>query len=308
MRPQTRTVPVDARIAELAERQHGVASREQLLAIGVTPSMLRTRIAKRTLVRLHRGVYALGHRRLRPNGHRLAAVLAMGPGAALSHRDAAAVHGLRPANRARIDVTTTSRGRTSQPGIDLHHTTTLEPHDLTTVDGIPVTTVACTLVDLAAVVPKDQLAKALREAEQQRTADLHEIEDAMRRTRHRPGNGHRALRAVLDEHRRLGTQLTRSVLEDRFLALLDAHHVPRPLTNVHLHGIEVDACWPAARLVVELDGYAHHSDRRAFQRDRDKGNALTDAGFTVLRHTHDDVVRRPRQVAERIRRRLAEAA
>lgn len=295
------------RIAALAERQHGVVARRQLPALGVTRSMVETRLAAGSLMPLHRGVFAVGHRRLRTEGHWLAAVLAVGPGASLSHREAAALHGLRPSNRTRIDITTTRRGRAAQPGITIHRTTVLDAQDLTVVNAIPVTTVARTLVDLAQVVPRDHLAKALREAEYLRVADVHEIEDALHRTRTRHGKGHANLRAVLEEHRRRGIQLTRSVLEDRFLALLDAAQLPRPLTNAHVHGDEVDAFWPARRLVVELDGYARHSDRHAFQRDRDKGNALTAAGLTVLRFTHDDVVRRPDHTVCRLRTFLADA-
>jgi len=301
IRPQTCTVPPEAAIARLAAGQHGVVARWQLAAIGVTPSMLRARIAKGALIRLHRGVYAVGHRRLRIEGHWLAAVLAIGPGAALSHREAAALHGLRPSSRPRIDVSTTRRGRTAPAGIDLHETRVLSEAETTTVDAIPVTTVARTLVDLAGVVPKIHLAKALREAEHLRVADLGAIQDAMRRTRNRPGPGHANLRAVLEEHRKRGTQLTRSILEDRFVALLAAHDLPRALTNAHVGSHEVDAFWPHRRLVVELDGWARHKDRHAFQSDREKGNALARAGYTVLRFTHDDVVRRPADVAAGIR-------
>jgi very-short-patch-repair endonuclease/predicted transcriptional regulator of viral defense system len=295
------------RIEELADRQYGVVSRRQLLEIGVTSSMIRGRLGNRALVELHRGVYAAGHRRLRTEGHWLAAVLAVGPGAALSHRDAAALHGLRPSDRTRIDVTARRRGRTKHPGIDIHHTAVLPDGDVTTIAAIPVTTVARTLVDLAHVVPRQQLARVLREAEHLRTVDVHELKDAMRRTRTRKGRGHAALKAVLEEHRRQGAQLTRSILEDRFLTLLDAHGLPRPRTNVHVAGMEVDACWRAWRLVVELDGWARHKDRQAFQRDRAKSNALAEAGFTVLRFTHDDVQRRPAETARRIRALLERA-
>lgn len=304
--------PTDAqmtrlRLAALAEGQYGVVSREQFAAAGLTASMIEVGIETAQLIRLHRGVYALGHRQLRREGHWLAAVLACGPGAALSHRDAAALHGLRPGGWARIDVTTTRRIRAGRPGIEIHHSATLDAPDITTVAGIPVTTVARTLVDLADVVPRDSLAKALREAEYLRVVDVRDLHAAMERTRHRPGPGHAKLKAVLEEHRRRGTQLTRSVLEDRFLRLCEAHGLPRPRTNFHVGDLEVDACWPAARLAVELDGWERHKDRIAFQRDREKGNALTEAGWQLLRFTHDDVVRRSGEIATRIRRLLTDA-
>jgi very-short-patch-repair endonuclease len=218
----------------------------------------------------------------------------------LSHREAAALHGLRPSNRSRVDVSTDSRGHVAQPGIEIHHTTTLDAKDRTTVEGIPVTTVARTLVDLAYAVPRDHLAKALREADHLRATDLTAIHATMDRTRHRPGTGHAILKAVLEEHHRQGTQLTRSILEARFLQLADRHGLPRPRTNFHIGPHEVDACWPAHRLAVELDGWARHKDRHAFQRDRTKGNDLTRAGWRVLRFTHDDVARRPAKTAATI--------
>lgn len=303
IRPQTTGV----QLATLGEVQHGVLSRRQLVAIGLTPSMIKARVAAGNLIRLHPGVYALGHRQLRPQGYWLAAVLAAGPGAALSHREAAALHGLRPSNRSRVDVTTTRRLRTKRPGIEIHHSATLDAKDITAVEGIPVTTVARTLIDLANVVPRDSLAKALREAEYLRTIDVNDLQATMTRTRNRPGPGHANLRAVLEEHRRRGTQLTRSDLEDRFLKLCDRHGLPRPRTNIHIGAHEVDAVWPDHRLAVELDGWDRHKDRHAFQRDRDKGNALAQAGWQLLRFTHDDVVRRGAEMAVRIDRLLAGA-
>jgi very-short-patch-repair endonuclease len=122
----------------------------------------------------------------------------------------------------------------------------------------------------------------------------------MARTRHRPGPGHARLTDVLDEHRRRGTQLTRSALEDRLLTLCDRYGLPRPRANFHIDGLEVDACWPTHRLAVELDGWQRHKDRQAFQRDRTKGNAIIHAGWRLLRFTHDDVVRRPADTAAAI--------
>jgi predicted transcriptional regulator of viral defense system len=246
------------RIATLAGTQHGVVSRRQLLEVGVSSSMIEGRLAAGMLIPLHRGVYAVGHRELRTEGHWLAAVLACGPGAALSHRDAAALHELRPSNRPRIDVTTTRRGLTGSPGIEIHHSSLLNAQDVTSVAGIPVTTVARTLVDLANVVPRDSLAKALREAEYRNVIDMGELRDVMHRTRTRHGRGHANLKAVLEEHRLRGTQLTRSVLEERFLALCDRHGLPRPRTNFYIGPHEVDACWPDHRLAVELDGWGRH--------------------------------------------------
>ena len=275
-----------------------------MLEAGLTRKMVDGHARRGSLVRLHRGVYALGHRQLRREGFWLAAVLASGPGAVLSHREAAALHGIRQSNRPRVDVTVrTSRGRTS-PQIAAHHAPTLDAEDITTVDGIPVTTVARTLVDLATVLAPDHLAKAIGEAERLRLFDLRKLDESRERVRHRTGPGHARLTTALAEQRALATTLTRSALEDAFLKAIRNAGIPVPRTNAPLHGFEVDALWPAQRLVVELDGYAYHHTAPAFQRDRTKSNVLTMAGYTVLRFTRDDVMRRPGWIVEVVRDRL----
>jgi len=285
-------------VAALAARQHGVVGRRQLLAIGLTPAMVDGRVARGWLIPLHRGVYAVGHRHLRREGHLLAAVLAVGPGTVLSHRSAAALHGIRPSTRPAVDVATPRQGRRGRPGIDVHVTTVLGRGDVTVVDGVPVTTVARTLVDLASVVPADHLAKALDTAERLRILDLRSLRAALRRTRGRRGGGHAALAAALAEHVALGTTLTRSELEARFGRLVRDHALPQPRTNVHVEGIEVDALWPEQRLVVELDGWRYHRTERAFERDRERSNLLVVAGYRVARFTHDDLVRRSDRTAQ----------
>lgn len=304
---QIRGPQADERIAALAAGQHGVVSRRQLLDARITKTMIEKRIARRQLVPLHRGVYAVGHVHLRPNGYRLAAVLAVGPGAVLSHRDAAALHGLRDGGGARLDVSTAAE-RKSTDRIRLHGRRRLAPEDVTTVEGIPVTTVSRTLVDLAEVVAADGLRKALSEAERGRVLDVRGIEEALGRLRGRRGPATARLRAALRDLSDYGATLTRSRLEDRLLPLLDAHDLPRPATNAYVEGYEGDAVWHRHRLVVELDGWDAHKTRRAFQHDRTKANALTNAGWTVLRFTHDDLVRRPEVVVAGVRAQLSRAA
>lgn len=263
--------------------------------------MVQRRLENAHLLRLHRGVYAVGHDRLTREGRWLAAVLAV-PGAVLSHRAAAALHGIRDSDRA-ADVTTTRRA--SARGIVVHGTTVLDAHDVTTRSGIPVTTVARTLVDLASILLPDQIAKLLREADRRGLLDAMALHAALDRTRGRGGDGRRALRAALAEHERFATSLTRSELEDRFLPLLDAHGLPRPRTNHPIDGMQVDACWQQQRLVVELDGWAFHADRHAFQDDRTRTARLMTAGYAVVRFTHADVVGRPAWVADTVRALLA---
>jgi predicted transcriptional regulator of viral defense system len=298
---------VDARIAALAAGQHGVASRAQLLDAGIRPTTLRDRVERGQLVQLHRGVYAAGHGHLRPNGYRLAAVLAVGPGAALSHRDAAALHGLRAGGGTRIDVSTPAE-RSSTERIRVHGRRALNARDVTTVDGIPVTTVARTLVDLGEVVAADALRKALGEAERQRTLDVKGIEEAIGRLRGRRGASVARVRAALADLAAHGATLTRSHLEDQFLSLLEAHDLPRPATNAYVAGYEFDAVWHADKLAVELDGWDGHKTRHAFQHDRTKGNAIQAAGYALLRFTHADVMRRPHEVAADVAKQLSRAA
>lgn len=268
--------------------------------------MLRSRLATGQLVKLHRGVYAAGHASLRREGFWLAAVLAVGDQAVLSHRDAASLHDLRPCNRTRIEVSTTTERR-STAKVDVYGRRILTADDVTTVEGIRVTTVSRTLVDLAEVVPHQALVKVCSEAERQHKIDVRGIEDTLQRLRGRRGGGAAAIRRALAELAAHGTTLTRSELEDRFLALLDSHDLPRPATNAQVAGYEGDAVWPRARLVVELDGWDSHKTRRAFQGDRTKANALTAAGWTVLRFTHADVVRRPAEIAAAVARQLSRA-
>ena len=296
----------DRVVAELAAKQYGVVARRQLLAAGVASSRIGRQQAAGRLLPLYRGVYAVGHDRLTCDGHWLAAVLAAGPGAVLSHREAAALHGLRPSSRPTVDVTVPAQRRV--PGVQVHRVERLDPDDTTTVAGIPVTTVARTLVDLADVVAPRALRKAIVEAERSRRLDVREVETVLARTRTRNGDGCRRVRGALTELATLGASVTRSELEDRFLALLDRHGMPRPSTNAWTERMEVDAAWPAQRLVVELDGWDGHKTRRAFQDDRTRSNDLQAAGWTVLRFTYADVTQRPRDTAARVRRALAQAA
>lgn len=265
--------------------------------------MVRDRLERGQLVRLHRGVYAVGHRRLRPSGTALAAVFAVGRGAVLSHRDAAGLHCIRPANHRETDVTAAAK-RAPIDGIRIHRATLLR-RDVTWIDGLPVTTLARTLVDLAATLPRDHLAKALYEAERSRRLDVRAIEETLERTRGRNGPGHAAMRHALVDLRAHGVQLTRSELEIFFAGLVRDHGLPRPATNVHVHGREVDAWWAEAGTAVEVDGWQDHGTRRGFQRDREKSNWLALHGVTLLRFTHRDVTSRPAAVAAQVAAALA---
>jgi len=291
----------DQVIGALAARQWGVVARRQLLDARLTTAMIGERVRSGRLIRLHRGVYAVGHARLRREGRWLAAVLAVGPGAVLSHRDAAGLHDLRPANHAQTDVTTTAN-RPGEPGIRVHRTRVLHAEDITTVSGIPVTTVARTLVDLAGIVAHDHLTKAVKEAERQRTFDLRQIHAAMARTRGRTGRGHRALRAAIEEYAALGLSATDSLLEDAFHRLVRDNGLPSPAINAYVEGFRVDAAWRAERVAVELDGWAWHYTRHSFEADRERDAVLTTAGWRVIRVTHRQLTTRPDHVLSTLRR------
>ncbi|MBB4662596.1 hypothetical protein BDZ31_002182 [Conexibacter arvalis] len=273
-----------------------MVSRQQLEQAGLSAQQVRTRMGDGRLVRLHRGVYAVGHDRLREEGRWLAAVMACGPGALLSHRSAAVLHGLRPAWRGAIEVTT-GWHRAASAGVCVHARRRLAPADGAVVRGVPVTTVERTLVDLADVLRPEQLRSALVRAEEARSADVREIERALGRLRGRPGRGHAALLDALAEMRERGGDRTRSDLEELFLSLVARAGLPRPRTNVWFPspdggGVEVDAVWRDERVAVELDSWRHHRGRDAFERDRRKANALLLAGWTVLRFADADLTRR----------------
>ena len=269
------TAPDDHGLSNLAAAQHGVVNRSQLYDLGFDDAAIRRRCLSGRLHRLYRGVYAVGHTVMNREGRWLAAVMASGRGAALSHRSAASLWGIRPNAAPRIDVTVPhTSGVRSTSAIVIHRSR--RPVDTTTHDGIPVTTPGQTLADLATALPKRQLEKAVELAEAQR---LHvAVPDD------HPGAKRLAEATAHD----LATT-TRSSLEDAFLELCDAHGIPRPLVNTLVEGYEVDFCWPEDRLIVETDGFEHHGTRAAFERDRARDARLTALGWRVIRLTDAQV-------------------
>ena len=285
------------KIARLAERQHGVVARDQLVAIGVDRNRIRRRLEQGRLHSVHRGVYAVGHRRLTRQGRRMAAVLACRPEAVLSHRTAGALWGLRP-SAAAVDVSIASRsGRERRAGIVLHHVL-LAPSEITECEGLPVTNPARTLFDLAGVLPPRDLARAVEAAERRRVFDLHALDALFARYRRRAGT--RALRAAIALHRPR-IELTRSGLERLFLELCEQHGLEAPLVNVPVGPYVADFLWPHHRLIVETDGAETHTTRAAFERDRVRDAELTAAGFRVVRLTHSRVTDRSAAVAKTLR-------
>lgn len=286
-------------LGALAVAQHGAVSRRQLVALGFTRHEIRGMVRAGWLHPVHRGVYAVGRRSLGPKGRYMAAVLACGRGALLSHRSAADHLGLRRSSRALVEVTVPVDRARELEGISTTVSRHLTDRDRIVHDGIPCTSVALTLLNLAAVAPRRAVERACDEAEVQGIFDLAAIHELLGRGR-RPA-GAVLLREVLRAHA-ITTTLTRAGLEERTLTLFDDFRIPRPEVNVRVvcrPGVapEVDFYWRRQRLVLEADGGRFHRTRAAIERDRGKEAELVRAGNRVLRCTWLQVERDPRPVA-----------
>jgi very-short-patch-repair endonuclease len=279
----------DRAIAELALRQHAVVAYWQLIALGLSPDAIQRRVDHGRLHRLHRGVYAVGHLRLPAKAHAIAAAFTYGPGTLVSHRSAAWLWDLLDDSRALIDVVGEAKRR-SRPGIRYHCLRLLHPDDRAEIDGIPVTSVAHTLFDLAEVVPQRQLVYAIEQAEQLRVFDLTAVLGCIDRNRRRAG-AKRLRQAVAATD--LEAQHAHKGLERLFLAFCRDYDVQKPAMNAVVEGFTVDALWAKQRLVVELDSWKHHKKRRAFEEDRRRDAALALAGYQVLRVTYNWLVDEP---------------
>ncbi len=263
--PRRAPVSVDQLIGDLATRQHGVVALHQLTALAVSRQQVRTRLERGRWRWLHRGVYAVGHEALTRRGRLLAAVLACGPGAVLSHRSAAELWEIRTRRHRRIEVTAPVHRR-NRDGIEVHRSATLEG-DVTVVDGIPVTTVARTLTDLADVVVASAVQLALATAERRGLIDRDDL---------RTPPGRRAVGG--GRH-----TFTRSAAEAHLVRSFPLWGIEAPLVNQDIGRWEVDFLWPAQRVVLELDFYATHKGRFAYERDREKTADLEERGYRVLR-------------------------
>jgi very-short-patch-repair endonuclease len=270
-------------LGRLAARHHGVLSLLQLRELGLSDKAIHGRVRSGRLHRLYRGVYAVGHTALTPRGRELAAVLACGDEATLSERSAGFAWGLVKSRPRNVHVIC-GRSRPPGPGIQVHRSR-FDERDRVTLDGVPVTTVARTLVDLADVLPETQLADAVNEAEVTRVFDLAQVESARVRA---PGRrGRQKLDRVLENWH--PHPFTRSDAEYLFLAFCQRHRLPRPRVNTWIGEQEVDFAWPAYNVAVEVDGGATHHTRRAFEEDRRRDRRLAVRGIPVLRVTWRDL-------------------
>jgi len=283
-------------LAALASRQHGVVAGRQLPALGFTVDAVRRRVCAGRLIRLHRGVYAVGHCALTAASRDLAAVLACGPQALLSHRAAGARLGLLRRGGSPIDVTA-PRGCKPKPGIAVHQTRVIHPEDRDEVDGIPTTSVARTIVDLADVLADRLLVAVVNEAEVRRVFDLSQVERAIGRLEGRRGV-QRLVRVLAAYAEPLPYSTTGA--ERLFLSLCEEHALPQP-QRVHTAGYELDFYWADARLAIEVDGRRFHASRRAFQEDRTRDRVLAGAGIQVARVTWRDLTGRPAEIAGQLK-------
>jgi predicted transcriptional regulator of viral defense system len=269
---------LDARLARLAARQHGLVTAAQLAELGLTTGAVAQRRASGRLHVKYRGVYAVGHARLSQRGLWMAAVLAAGEGAVLSHLAAAKLWEIWRRKVTGTDVTT-PRQRRDRPGVRVHRARRLDPRDTTVHDGIPVTTVPRTLVDLSSVLTAAQLANVIHEAAFRNRFDV----EATRRATERAAGRREldVLATALDAHLS-GSAGTRSALEDRYLSQFERAGLPAPLVNTKVADIEVDFHWPEQELCFEIDGPGHRRPRTRAE-DRVRDATLRAAGKEVIR-------------------------
>lgn len=278
-------------IWELVDRQHRVVTRRQLLALGLSAKAIDHRVRIGRLRVLWRGVYAVGQGRLTQYGWWMAAVLACGPDALLSHSSAAALWGIRPYRPGPIEISVPRARDPPQPGIRVHRRSSLAPHDADAREGIPVTSPICTLIDIAPGLAPRQREAAINEADK---LDLVHPEQLRSRLEGVSRPGAKPLRQLLD---RSTFALTDSDLERLFLPISRRAGLPRPATQRWVNGHRVDFYWPDLELVVETDGGRFHRTSLQQTQDRLRDQTHTAAGFTPLRFTHAQIAFEPAYVA-----------
>jgi very-short-patch-repair endonuclease len=295
VRPQGRTV--ERELARIAASAHGVVTHGQLTDAGVTPAEIKSRLRSGALLREHRGVYRVGHRAPSVEARYLAAVLACGDGALLSGRAAAFLFGLLKGPVPRPEVSTRTQRRVT--GVRTRRCRASAWLDATTWRGIPVTTVATTLIDLAAVLNADELARACHEAGIRYRTTPSQVEAALVRRPTSAGAGQ--LRRIMSGD----TRVTLSKLEALFLGRLGEAGLPLPQTNRRVGGRRVDCRWPERGLTVELDGYRYHHSRHAWEQDRHREREARARGDEFRRYTFGDVFETPELMLSELRALLA---
>jgi very-short-patch-repair endonuclease len=281
---------IECRIHALAARQHGLVTRQQLLHLELGEDAIDHRLMTGRLVKVQRGVYALGHKELRREGSVLAVVLGAGRRAVLSHRSAAALWGIRPWSGAFVEVTVPGRGGvTKRRGRLIHRSDDLAESERTIERDVPVTAIARTLLDLGAVVPTHHLRRAIECSEQAELFDLREVQRVLEA--HPGRQGSHSLSALLADFRDHGESQTRSDLEALMLQICLDRGLPRPQVNRYDGTRESDFRWATHRLIVEVDSWTFHGrTRRAFDGDRARDRALLQEGWRVARFTDRQIL------------------
>jgi very-short-patch-repair endonuclease len=284
---------VERAIAKIGARQDNMISLEQLLSAGLGRGAVAHRVRARSMQRLHRTVYLLGAAPPTLMGRTRAAAMACGAGAVVSHRSAAEMFGLLPESKGDVDVTVAGRNFAARSGIRRHRVARLPRHEVTKMRGIPMTTVARTIADLAATEPERVVVAAFQEALYREIVTERPLAAIIAREPRRRGAA--VIRALIEDPR-----MTRSEKERALLRLIDAAQLPRPLTNVRVHGYLIDAFWPEEGLAVEFDGRRAHDHRLAFDSNRKRDQVLLAHGVRTMRVTGRHLEHEPVALVARI--------
>ncbi len=291
---------LDGRMARTAQGQHGVVTRAQMLGMGFGSNAIAGRVRRGLLRPAYSGVYTLGGAPLTADGRRMAAVLACGPEAVLSHRSAARLWDVFPYDPGRIELSRPAVGRTKHRSIVLRQAGLLRD-EVDEVDGIPTTSVFRTIFDLAAVVSKREVERAFHETEVRQLTDRVSLPQLL--TRHPGRRGARTVREILADGEPAG--ITQNDFEELFVAFLDTHELPRPRFNptLPIRGrlLRPDCMWPEGRLIAELDGRAVHSTDQAFETDRQRDRILLAEGWLSMRITWLQLRDEPEEIAADLR-------
>lgn len=290
--PKVRTASPERVIQELASSSHGVVTRAELLDAGLTPAEIKRRQRKGLLLAVHRGVYRVGHHAPSVEARYLAAVKACGDGALLAGRAAAHLWRLIKGSPPQPEVLTPNDRRVR--GVRVRRARRSELPRPAMRQGIPLTSVPRTLVDLASSLPEDELARACHEAGGLYRTTPKQVDALLRRLPNAPGR--KKLERVLSGE----VPVTLSRLESRFLKVLRDARLPLPITNKMAGGRRVDCRWPEYRLTVELDSYRHHNSRHSWERDRLREREARRRGDECRRYSWTDVFEEPREMLDEL--------
>jgi very-short-patch-repair endonuclease len=287
---------VEYAIAAVAGVQDNIITWEQLLDAGLRRGAILHRASEGSLHRRHRGVYLVGHAPPTPMGRARAAVLACGAGAVASHRTAAELWGLLPHSDGDVDVIVVARNPGAHPGIKVHRVAAIDPAEVRQIRGLSVTSPTRTICDIAGTEPRNDIEHALQEARVHLRLTDAQLKAVIERTPTKKGSAF--IRRLLEAEDDTGH--TRSRAERLMRAMAGDAGLPQPQANVRLHGYLLDFVWRRRRLVVEVDGYASHGDRTAFERDRQRDQVLVAAGYRVVRVTWRQLTEEPYAVIARL--------